>query len=605
MSSHPPTSTFPSPNTTHPQLTLRAIATGMVLGALLTPCNIYSGLKIGWTFNMSITAALLSYAFWKIFETTAQTERWGLLENNINQTTASSAASIISSGLVAPIPALAILTGEQLPWSLLSVWVFSVSLIGIVVAVGLRQQMLIRDRLPFPAGVATAETVREIYGKGGEALARVKVLLTAGGIAGIIKIFNEAILIIPKMATGLVIPLKGALNKTGLSTVSLSNLGFVLDPSLLMVGFGAIIGLRAGLSLLIGAILAWGIIGPCVLTQGWIPAENLTPDGYWFGPLVEWLLWPGVTLMVMASLTSFACSWGTVVTGNMLSRKTPASLLTPNDPFVIPRQWFVIGLCISLVFAVVTQITLFNISMGIAVLAVLLSFVLAIVAGRVSGETGITPIGAMGKVTQLTFGFLIPGNVTTNLMAANVTGGAAGQCADLLHDLKTGLLLGASPRFQALAQIFGVLTGSLVGSAVYLVLIPDPQSMLLTIEWPAPAVATWKAVAEVFQLGTEAIPPGSLLAMSIAGLLGVGMVVLDQSVPPSISRWIPSASTMGLAFVIPAWNSLSLFLGALLGAFLMRYAKTWAERFVMALAAGLVAGESLAGVASVLVKILF
>ena len=605
MSSHPPISTFPPPDTTHPQLTLRAIVTGMVLGALLTPCNIYSGLKIGWTFNMSITAALLSYAFWKIFETTAQTERWGLLENNINQTTASSAASIISSGLVAPIPALAMLTGEQLPWSLLSVWVFSVSLIGIVVAVGLRQQMLIRDRLPFPAGVATAETVREIYGKGGEALARVKVLLTAGGIAGIIKIFNEAILPIPKMATGLAIPLKGALNKTGLSSVSLSNLGFVLDPSLLMVGFGAIIGLRAGLSLLIGAILAWGIIGPWVLIRGWIPAENLTPDGYWFGPLVEWLLWPGVTLMVMASLTSFACSWGTMMTGNMVSRKTPASLFTPNDPFVIPRQWFVIGLCIALVFAVGTQITLFNISMGIAVLAVLLSFVLAIVAGRVSGETGITPIGAMGKVTQLTFGFLIPGHVTTNLMAANVTGGAAGQCADLLHDLKTGLLLGASPRFQALAQIFGVLTGSLVGSAVYLVLIPDPQSMLLTIEWPAPAVATWKAVAEVFQLGTEAIPPGSLLAMSIAGLLGVGMVVLDQSVPPSISRWIPSASTMGLAFVIPAWNSVSLFLGAFLGAILMRYVKTWAERFVMALAAGLVAGESLAGVASVLVKILF
>jgi uncharacterized oligopeptide transporter (OPT) family protein len=62
---------------------------------------------------------------------------------------------------------------------------------------------------------------------------------------------------------------------------------------------------------------------------------------------------------------------------------------------------------------------------------------------------------------------------------------------------------------------------------------------------------------------------------------------------------------MGLAFVIPAWNSFSLFLGAILGTFLMRFAKTWTERFLMALAAGLVAGESLAGVASVLVKILF
>ena len=597
--------TFPPPNTSDPQLTVRAIVTGIVIGALLTPCNIYSGLKIGWAFNMSITAALLSYAFWKIFETTGRTKSWGLLENNINQTTASSAASIISSGLVAPIPALAILTGEQLAWSLLSVWVFSVSLIGIVVAVGLRQQLLLRDRLPFPAGIATAETVREIYGKGGEALARVKVLLTAGGIAGLVKLINEALVTIPKMATGWALPLKGGITTTGLSTVSLSNLGFVLDPSLLMVGFGAIIGLRAGLSLLIGAILAWGIIGPWVLTQGWIPTENLKPDDYWFGPMVEWLLWHGVTLMVVASLTSFACSWRSFVTDTTRSTKIPANFLTPNDPYAIPRQWFVIGLCVSLVFAVLTQIAFFDIPLIIAVLAVLLSFGLAIVAGRVSGETGITPIGAMGKVAQLTFGLLSPGHVTTNLMAANVTGGASGQCADLLHDLKTGLLLGASLRFQTLAQIFGVLTGSLVGSAVYLVLIPDPQSMLLTIEWPAPAVATWKAVAEVFQHGIEAIPPGSLWAMSIAGLVGVGMVVFVQAVSPHISRWIPSPSSMGLAFVIPAWNSLSLFLGALLGAFLMRFAKTWGERFLMALAAGLVAGESLAGVASVLSKILF
>ena len=603
MSAPASTTAFPTPNTTTPQLTFRAIATGMVLGALLTPCNIYSGLKIGWTFNMSITAALLSFAFWKALETTTHTESWGLLENNINQTTASSAASIISSGLVAPIPALAMLTGEQLPWSVLTVWVFSVSFMGIMVAVGVRQQMLLRDQLPFPAGIATAETVKEIYGKGGEAVARVKVLMTAAGAASILKLINEAIVTIPKATIGWTFPITGALKQTGLSSVSLSNLGFVLDSSPLMVGFGAIIGIRAGLSLLLGAILAWGLIGPWVLTQGWLPVENLKPDDHWFGPMVEWLLWPGVTMMVTASLTSFACSWQSVAAGTRDIRKNSPFLSRPNDPYEVSRQWFIIGLCVSLVFVVLTQVTIFGISLAIAVIAVPLTFVLAIVAGRVSGETGITPIGAMGKATQLTVGLLIPGNVTTNLMTANVTGGAAGQCADLLHDLKTGLLIGASPRFQAVAQIFGVLTGSLVGSAVYLVLIPDPQSMLLSVDWPAPAVATWKAVAEVFQYGIGAIPSGSLWAMSIAGPIGIGMVLLAQGAPPRISRWIPSASTMGLAFVIPAWNSLSLFFGALLGAILMKFAKTWNERFLMALAAGLVAGESLTGVASVLVKL--
>lgn len=554
---------------------------------------------------MSITAALLSFAFWKVFETTAHTRSWGLLENNINQTTASSAASIISSGLVAPIPALAMLTGEQLPWSMLSVWVFSVSLIGIVVAIGLRQQMLLRDQLPFPAGVATAETVKEIYGKGGEAFARVKVLLTAAGIAGLLKGINEAIVTIPKFSVEWAMPVKGMLKGAGLSKISLSNLGFVLDPSLLMIGFGTIIGMRAGLSLLIGAILAWGIIGPWVLIEGWIPTEQLHATGYWFGPMVEWLLWPGVTMMVMASLTSFVCSWRGIISQNLEKRMNTTIPSFQQNLSEVSRRWFLSGLGASLVFAVLTQVIFFHISWVLAVFAVLLTFVLAIVAARVSGETGITPIGAMGKVTQLTFGLLNPGNVTSNLMAGNVTGGAAGQCADLLHDLKTGLLIGASPRFQALAQVFGVLTGSLVGSAVYLVLIPDPQTMLLTVEWPAPAVATWKAVAEVFQQGIESIPPGSLMAMLIAGFVGVGMVLLTESLSPHISKWFPSASTMGLAFVIPAWNSLSLFLGALLGAFLMNYAKTWSERFLMALAAGLVAGESLAGVTSILLTILF
>lgn len=84
-----------------PQLTVRAVATGMVLGVLLTPCNVYSGLKIGWSFNMSIAAALLSFAFWKSAERLAGIRAWGMLANNINQTAASSSASIISAGLVA------------------------------------------------------------------------------------------------------------------------------------------------------------------------------------------------------------------------------------------------------------------------------------------------------------------------------------------------------------------------------------------------------------------------------------------------------------------------------------------------------------------------
>nr|WP_222822968.1 OPT/YSL family transporter [Nitrospina gracilis] len=253
---------------------------------------------------------------------------------------------------------------------------------------------------------------------------------------------------------------------------------------------------------------------------------------------------------------------------------------------------------------VVVQVALFDITPWMAAVAVVLTFFLAIVSARVSGETGIPPIGALGKVTQLTFGVLSPANATTNLMSANVTGGAAGQCSDLLHDLKTGLLIHASPRLQSVAQVFGILTGSLAGTAAYLFLIPDPQAMLLTAEWPAPAVATWKAVAEVFQQGLGALPAGSVPAMAVAGGAGLILAFGERFLPADFRRWLPSAASLGLAFIIPPWISLSMFIGGLLSWGLARRVPEWHRRFLVVLAAGLVAGESLAGVAHALIQLI-
>ena len=170
------------------QLTLRAVASGMVLGAVLSLCNIYSGLKIGWGTNMSITAALLGYAFWQLGQRLGKTSPFGIMENTVSQTAASAGASISSAGLVAPIPALTMLTGQTLAWQWLSVWVFSVACVGIVVGVGLRRQMLLVDKLPFPFGIATAETLKEMYARGAEAMARVRALLLAGGMAAALAI---------------------------------------------------------------------------------------------------------------------------------------------------------------------------------------------------------------------------------------------------------------------------------------------------------------------------------------------------------------------------------------------------------------------------------
>ncbi len=572
------------------ELTLRALVTGLVIGAVLTPCNVYSGLKIGWSFNMSIAAGLLAFGFWGSLSRTGRSTQLALRENNINQTAASAAASIVSGGLVAPIPALTMLTGEQLPWFWLIVWVFLVSILGVFVAASLREAMLEHEKLPFPAGVATAETLREIHARGREAALRLRGLLSAAGVAGVVKLIVDLGGVGPRFALPFSVPAWASLRAAVPGGITFANLGIAFDPSLLMLGFGAIIGLRAGISLLIGAIAGWLVLSPIAIASGWAHAG--AANAAWYGPLVTWLLWPGVTLLVVSSLTSFiltifssARRWRAEGTGVAMRGRV---------------DWrFALGLAVLAAALTVACYKFYDINPVMGVLAVALSFLLAIVACRVTGETGITPIGALGKVTQLTFGFLVPGQMAANLMTANVTGGAAGQSADLMTDLRTGLEVGATPRLQIVAQSFGILVGSVVGTLVYLVLIPDPAHMLITPQWPAPAVATWKAVAEGLAHGLSSLPPSAVWAIAIAAPIGFALALAEFLLPARYAKLVPSAPAIGLAFVIPAWNSISLFVGAVIAAVVLKSRPRLAERYTLPVAAGLVAGESLMGIVTI------
>ena len=599
------------------QFTLRAVCTGAILGVLLVPCNVYSGLKIGWSFNMSIAAALLSCGFWGLLRRFVgdKVAPWGLLENNINQTTASSAASIISAGLVAPIPALAILTGVTLDWITLSIWLLTVSMIGVLVGLALRRQMIVVQELPFPSGTATAETVGEIYAAGDEAAVRVRWLLGSGIISCCTKLVidwsSRASLLLSEIIPSV------SFSSYGLPTLTTRSLGFLVDPSLLMIGFGGICGMKVGLSMLLGALIAWGIVTPWIFISGRMPMPE-DPGLSFFGTAVEFLLWPGVSMMVTAAVISFVFSlqdlfFQSVQSLRRVMRRNITDTLDNQDlPSAdevcgvgpdVPLSLLIVGFILVTVATTIAQVQIFGINPWMGALAVALTFLLAIVAARVSGETGIPPIGALGKVTQLTFGLINPTSVTQNLMTANVTGGAAGQCSDLLHDLKAGAVLGASIRLQALAQCLGVIVGSLAGSVAYLLLIPDPAKMLLTPEWPAPAVATWMAVAELFRDGIEAAPRGAMVASVVGCLVGAGLITLQNILSLRYARFIPSPVSIGLAFVIPAWNSISLCVGALLADVGSRiFGKTF-QKLVLPIAAGLVAGESLTGVGTAIVKL--
>src|SRR5438876_10520645 len=227
--------------------------------------------------------------------------------------------------------------------------------------------------------------------------------------------------------------------------------------------------------------------------------------------------------MEAAGLVSFALSWRTALSafhdlGQMLSFRSAAA----SKPFRIeaPMSWFVVGQIVSLVALAWLGHASFGMPVWETAVAVALSFWLALVACRVTGETDTTPVGAMGKVTQLIFGGLSPGHVNVNLMSANITAGAATSAADLLTDLKSGYLLGANPRQQFLAQFSGIFVGTVVSVLTFAILVPNAQ-VLGTDQFPAPAAQTWSAVAIALGQGLASLESVKLWLIFAGGVVGV------------------------------------------------------------------------------------
>jgi uncharacterized oligopeptide transporter (OPT) family protein len=319
-----------------------------------------------------------------------------------------------------------------------------------------------------------------------------------------------------------------------------------------------------------------------------------------FRNISAWSLWPGATILVVGGLLALAFQWRTLgrtfgsifssLGGNKKNGKKGVL-----DDIEIPMSWFVPGFLITGLASTILLMWMFNIHWYMGALAVILTFFLAAVAARAGAEIGINPIGALGKVTQLTFGAVSPGNVTTNLMTASVTAGAAASCSDTIGNLFVGHMVGANPRKQFIAQMFGVVAGAFMAVPAYFLLVPD-ASVLGGDKFPAPSALVWQGVAKVLSQGLSTLPPSAVIAIIVAFILGVSIVIVDRMFP-KIKPYTPSPAALGIALTIPAYTSFSMFLGAFIVWILEKKAPAWNEMNTVPIASGWIAGESIAGVA--------
>ncbi len=577
------------------QLTWRAVLMGSALGGALSLTNLYIGLKAGWGFGVAITACILSYAIWTTLHRAGLVRTpMTILENNCMQSTASSAGYSTGGTLISAFAAYMLVTNETMSVRILLAWVFFLGVLGVTMAIPMKRQMINVEQLRFPSGIAAAETLRALHSAGGTGLRSARALAWAGLVAALGKFLAEGLpLISARLAPFTIGAWVRGLNRYVFGPAWMGRT-VMLAWEPMFIAAGAITGLHVGWSMLLGSIAAWMIFTPILQQRGVI-------EGSGYGTIVQWTMWGGVACMMTAGLFSFAMQWRTglrALAGLGKVLRGPGK--TPDDAveaIETPLSWFVGGQLVG--FAALGWLgqAAFGMPYWQTAVAVLLSFLLSLVACRVTGETDTTPVGAMGKITQLTFGVLSPGNTTVNLMSANVTAAAASGSADLLTDLKSGYLLGANPRQQFLAQFAGIFTGSIVSVLAFRLLVPD-ASVLGSDQFPAPAAQAWRVVALALAQGVSTLGPVKLWSIVVGGLVGIVLSILPRIVPKH-AHLIPSPAGVGLAWTFHWYYGLLFCLGGGLGWWFERRYPRLAGEFTFPVASGWIAGESLMGVALV------
>jgi uncharacterized oligopeptide transporter (OPT) family protein len=347
-----------------------------------------------------------------------------------------------------------------------------------------------------------------------------------------------------------------------------------------------------------GSILLYYVVAPHLASvdvanaaiDGYVPSFKMSPEGN-FNP-VRWALWGGTAVMVLSSLTQLALNWKTVARAFRLFKKGSGPAHSEAmDAIEVPNSWLLIGLVPITIGLVLVQYFAFHISILLGLIAVAFSFVVALVCCRATGETDTTPIGPMGKVTQLLYSVLpgAKGIASINLMAAGTTAAAGGAAADLLTDLKSGYLLGANPRKQFIAQFSGIFFGILAVVPAWYLMVPDKKALEA---FNPPATNMWKAVADLLTQGVHMLPKSALWAIVIGSLVGIIIPLLEKAIPKA-NRFLPSAMGLGLAWVMPLQNSLSFAIGAVIVFIWEKINRKNADAYGVPIASGFIAGESL------------
>jgi len=584
------------PNTSLPEITIKAIILGAALSVILSAANAYFGLFAGLTVSASIPAAVISMTLLKAFKNS------NILENNLVQTAASAGESL-AAGVIFTIPALVIM-GYWKEFNYLETVTIALcgGILGVLFTIPLRKALIIEKHLRFPEGVATAEVLKTGE-RGGKA---VKFLIWGSLIGGLFKVGNEALNL-----------WEGTWQKAAVINQKVyAYFGLNLSPALVAVGY--IVGLNISFLVFLGGAISWFIAIPVyVAVNGPQEGANaVTLGGNIWNAQIRYL---GVGAMVVGGLWALLSLSGSLAAafkvGVAVFKRGSANrknqLKTELDT---PISWVIIGigvLVIPIFLVYLSVIANVGITITMTLVMVVAGFLFAAVAGYMAGLVGSSnnPISGVTIATILFASLLLLAltgtkNELTGAAGAILIGAvvccAAAIAGDNMQDLKAGHILGATPYKQQIMQMVGVVAGAI---AIPLVL----DSLLVAYGMGTPSVEQPDSLtapqATLMQSVSQGIFGGGLPwnMIYIGAGIGITIIAIDQYLKAKGSEFRMPVLAVAVGLYLPFEMDSSIMIGGLLAWSLEKAVKdSWGKEKAanagLLLASGLITGEALMGI---------
>jgi putative OPT family oligopeptide transporter len=572
-----------NPTSFYRETTWAAIILGIFQGIVLNIAFVYTALKLGFSLPGSTLAAIIGYFLLRVV-----LKRGTIIENNINQTIASGINSA-GIGVVFVLPSIFFLGLHQQP--AFSFWTLGFAAIagaflGVLLIIPLRRQLIERERLRFPSGVAVATILRSANA----GRDKVRLLFIGALVSAAWKLIMQM----------------GWLDSPGRLEAEEFLFDFGVIPlylapalylSLMNVAAGMLSG-RAGLPFFIGGVLAWWIVSPAVVSLNWLP--TYVTDVHASDFIYTHMLRPlGIGMLIGAAAMELVRNLPLIGSALLSVCRASMSASRSDGQDELPLHIIVPGVAVAVILMFCAALLSSDVSLLQAVITALIGTlwlgIAAIVVAQASGLTDISPVSGLTMVSMIIMLFLVGSSAPGAFVLTIAVAVAVGLSADMMQDLKTGFLVGSRPIAQQLLQFasawFGVI---LAFGAVYVLWISGtggsggfgPDTPL-----PAPQAGALAGIVETVQRGD--VPLDKYLLGGIIGFLFSSAPIAGLGVLAGLAMYLPFSITLGYG--------IGCFINM---AYHRAYGPDFIEDKIVPLAAGLIIGEALMGVGHALFSIL-